>query len=257
MLLTLDIGNTNTALGLFRGSGLVLEGRFGSSSLADEDEARRRIEGIIGKAGTGSKRIRAAIAASVVPGLEENTRRVLGPLVEKGVYFLGRDISAPMNILTNNPAEVGADRLANAAGAYYTERRAVIIVDIGTAITVDLVTERGDFAGGAIAPGPVTAARALFDGTARLPRVDIERPAGVLGKDTASALKSGLYFGFCGLLSGIIEGIRAETETQGAPVIATGGLAEVFAPGCEVIDSVDEFLTLKGLNIIYNEVLLR
>ncbi len=257
MLLTLDIGNTNTALGLFSGGGLVLEGRFGSSSLADEDEARRRIEGIIGKAGPGRKKIRAAIAASVVPGLEEKTRRVLGPLAEKGVYFLGRDISAPMNILTDNPAEVGADRLANAAAAYHLERRAVIIADIGTAITVDLVTEAGEFAGGAIAPGPGIAAEALFERTTQLPRVDIERPAGVLGRDTTGALKSGLYFGFCGLIDGLVRGIEGEAGGAAATVIATGGLAHIIAPGCREIKLVDEFLTLKGLNIIYNEVLLR
>jgi len=257
MLLTLDIGNTATRLGLFRGSGLVLYGRFASSSLTDEDEAHGLIRGIIEKAGPGHEKITAAIVASVVPRLEEKTRRVLGPLVEKGVYFLGRDISAPMKNLTENPAEVGADRLANAAAAYHLKGRAVIIVDIGTAITVDLVTEGGEFAGGAIAPGPGTAARALFEGTAQLPRVDIERPASVLGRSTTSALKSGLYFGFCGLIDGLVSGIEGEAGGAVATVIATGGLAGVFAPGCKGIKLVDEFLTLKGLNIIYNEVLLR
>jgi type III pantothenate kinase len=257
MLLTLDIGNTTTTIGLFRGSELLLEGRFGSSSLADEDEAHGLIAGLIEKAGPGHEKITAAIVASVVPRLEEKTRKALGPIVGKGVYFLGQDISAPMNILTENPAEVGADRLANAVAAYHMQRRAVIIVDIGTAITVDLVTEAGEFAGGAIAPGPGTAAQALFERTAQLPRVDIERPASVLGRSTTSALKSGLYFGFCGLIDGLIRGIEREAGAAGATVIATGGLAGVFAPGCKGIKLVDEFLTLKGLNIIYNEVLLR
>ncbi len=253
MLLTLDIGNTKAALGLFDGETLAHHQRFPATVSQDADALYTRLAEYIGIAGIDKKDIMAAMVSSVVPAMETMTREALERLAGPRVYFLGTEVAPPMPVLTENPSEVGADRLANAIAAYHLKRSAVIVVDMGTAITVDLVTEAGEFAGGAIAPGPGIAAEALSEHTAQLPHIDLERPVNVIGRSTGESMKSGLYFGFCGLVEGLIKGLRQESGT-GAEVIATGGLAELLAPGCDDIRGIDQFLTLKGLNIIYNEV---
>ncbi len=254
MLLTIDIGNTTTALGLFKGRELLRHLKFPSSLKEDAEGLYRRIKAFIEEKGIiRRENIKAAIACSVVPSLDGKMRAALTRLFGKRVSFLGEDFKAPMPIITGNTTGIGADRLANAVGAYDALRQAVIVVDMGTAITVDLVTDKGEFAGGAIAPGAGISMEALFSRTAQLPRVEPRRPERALGRDTESAIVSGIYFGFRGLVEGITRAIMDELGKR-PPVMATGGLSQVFSRESRYITHTDEFLTLKGLNIMYNEV---
>ncbi len=194
--------------------------------------------------------IEGAVICSVVPPVDKEIKEALGRLLDKEVNFVGEDITVAMPVITDNPHEVGADRIVNAVAAHALFKGAAIIVDFGTAITVDLVTDKGEYAGGAIAPGVGISTEALFTRTALLPRVELKRPAHVLGTNTIEAIQSGIYYGFSGLVDGIIKGIIEEYGSR-PPVVATGGLSGAFRGGSEFITDMDEFLTLKGLNLIY------
>lgn len=185
-----------------------------------------------------------------MPPVDKVIREALSRFLGKDVYFVGEDIVPSMPIITDNPEEVGSDRIVNAVAAHDLFKDAVIIVDFGTAITVDLVTKKGEYAGGAIAPGAGISAEALFTRTSLLPRVELKRPAHVLGTNTIEAIQSGIYYGFSGLVDGIITGIVKEFG-QRPPVMATGGVSAAFKGGSRFITHMDEFLTLKGLNLIY------
>jgi len=182
--------------------------------------------------------------------VDKEIKEALTRLLDKEVNFVGEDITAAMPVITDKPEEVGADRIVNAVAAHSIFKGAAIIVDFGTAITVDLVTEKGEYAGGAIAPGVGISTEALFARTALLPRVELKRPASVLGTNTVGAIQSGIYYGFSSLVDGIIKGIIEEYGSN-PPVVATGGLSGAFREGSEFITHMDEFLTLKGLNLIY------
>ncbi len=214
------------------------------------DELFILLSGLFGAAGIKAEDIKGAIICSVVPPVDRNIKEALSAFLGKDVLFVGEDIIAPMPIITDNPEEVGADRIVNAIAAHDIFKGAAIVVDFGTAITVDLVTEKGEYAGGAIAPGVGISTEALFTRTSLLPRVELKRPARVLGTNTIEAIQSGIYYGFSGLVDGIIKGIIQECG-QSPPVMATGGLSAAFKDGSRFITHMDEFLTLKGLNLIY------
>lgn len=249
-LLAVDVGNTNTVLGLWRGDSLVRHWRLTTRRDATSDEIALSIRGLFasGPAPEVLEPMRV-IVASVVPSLRFALRQALRQVLEREPVFVEPGIRTGMPILYDSPQEVGADRIVNAVAAFERMGGPCIVVDFGTATTFDVVTARGEYAGGVIVPGISISAEALFEKAARLWRVEIRRPERVIGKTTAASIQSGLYFGYLSLVDGMIDRIAA--EAGGKPrVIATGGLAELFGGGSARIEEIDPLLTLKGLRLI-------
>jgi type III pantothenate kinase len=250
-LLAVDVGNSNTVLGLWRGDALETHWRLTTRRDATSDEIALSIRGLLGTAagGSASPEPTRVIVASVVPSLRFSLRQALRQIFGRDPLFVEPGVRTGMPILYEVPQEVGADRIVNAVAAFEDVGGPCIVVDFGTATTFDVVTARGEYAGGVIVPGIAISAEALFEKAARLWRVEIRRPERVVGKTTAASVQSGLYFGYLSLVEGMIDRISA--EIGGSPrVIATGGLAELFGGGSEKIERVDPLLTLKGLRLI-------
>ena len=255
-LLAVDVGNTNTVLGLWRGTELVRHWRLTTRREATADEIARSVRGLLAdgpSAGLacadGKPGPVRVIVASVVPSLKFSLKQALRQVLGREPVFVEPGIKTGMPILYEVPQEVGADRIVNAVAALDALGGPCIVVDFGTATTFDVVTARGEYAGGVIVPGIAISAEALFEKAARLWRVEIRRPERVVGKTTASSIQSGLYFGYLSLVDGMID--RIAEEIAGRPrVIATGGLAELFGGGSEKIEQIDLLLTLKGLRLI-------
>ena len=251
MLLVVDVGNTNTVLGVYEGDALRAHWRIETNRKRTGDEYAVLLRGLMDLAGLPWPAATAGIVSSVVPPvlfpLEELFRvhLRLTPLV------VGPGIKTGMPILYENPREVGADRIVNAVAAYEAVKQGCIIVDFGTATTFDVVTPRGEYAGGAIAPGIMISADALYHAAAKLPRVEIVRPAKVVGRNTVASMQSGLVFGYAGLVDAIVERMRAEIDYP-ARCLATGGLAPLIAKESKTIEEADEMLTLRGLKILYD-----
>lgn len=250
MLLVIDVGNTNIVFGLFDGAELRHQFRVESVRGRTADEYSVVLHSLLRLHGVDVSRVTAAIVGSVVPQLNEPmvnlVKRTFGhtPLeVEPG-------IKSGIRILTDNPKELGADRIVNAVAAYDRFKDAVIVVDFGTATTFDCVTARGEYTGGIIAPGMQIAADALFARAAKLPRVEIAKPPKVLGKNTLTSMQSGIVFGYVGLVDGLIDRLFEELGYE-CPVIATGGLATLIAPLSRTIGECDDQLTLTGLRLLY------
>jgi type III pantothenate kinase len=249
-LLAVDVGNTNTVLGLWRGAELARSWRLTTRRDATADEIDLSIRGLFA-AGPKPEVLSPmrVIVASVVPSLKFPLRQALRQLLEREPVFVEPGIKTGMPILYEMPQEVGADRIVNAVAALDRVGGPCIVVDFGTATTFDVVTAKGEYAGGVIVPGIAISAEALFEKAARLWRVEIKRPEKVVGTTTAGSIQSGLYFGYLALVDGMIDRIAA--EVGGKPrVIATGGLAELFGGGSERIEEVDPLLTLRGLRLI-------
>lgn len=250
MLLALDIGNTNITAGVFKGDSLKCFRRIKTGRTKTPDEYRRLFLKALKKDGLRASDIDATIVCSVVPRIDRAVASALRGLTKTRPLFVGRDIKPGIRVSTDNPAEVGADRIVNAVAATRLHRPPLIIVDLGTASTFDYIAGDGSYRGGAIAPGIGISAEALFEKTAKLPRIRIRRPQRVIGRDTVSAMESGLYWGSLGLIDGVIE--RMKREIKGKPaVIATGGFSALIKGRSRFIDEYDEFLTLKGLKFIY------
>jgi type III pantothenate kinase len=249
-LLAVDVGNTNTVLGLWHGTQLSRHWRLTTRRDATADEIALSVRGLFA-AGPAPEPLTAmrVIVASVVPSLRFPMRQAFRQVVDREPLFVEPGIKTGMPILYEVPQEVGADRIVNAVAAYDRAGGACIVVDFGTATTFDVVTARGEYAGGVIVPGISISAEALFEKAARLWRVEIRRPERVVGKTTAGSIQSGLYFGYLSLVDGMIDRIVAEVGEK-PRVIATGGLAELFGGGSQRIEEVDPLLTLKGLRLI-------
>jgi type III pantothenate kinase len=256
-LLAVDVGNTNTVLGLWHGTELVRHWRLTTRREATADEIALSVRGLLadgpfssGLAAAGGKPgpVRV-IVASVVPSLKFSLKQALRQVLGREPVFVEPGIKTGMPILYEVPQEVGADRIVNAVAAFEAVGGPCIVVDFGTATTFDVVTARGEYAGGVIVPGIAISAEALFEKAARLWRVEIRRPDKVVGKTTASSIQSGLYFGYLSLVDGVIDRIAEEIAAR-PRVIATGGLAELFGGGSEKIEQIDPLLTLKGLRLI-------
>ena len=254
MLLVIDVGNTNTVLGLYDGDKLVHDWRIRTEIDHTIDEYGVLIYNLYQSIRMNAKEIKsvtAIIISCVVPPM----LNILEPLCVK--YFkivpliVGPGIKTGMPIFYDNPKEVGADRIVNAVAAFDKYRRESIIVDFGTATTFDYVSAKGEYMGGCIAPGIVISSEALFTRASKLPRVEFSKPKTVITKDTVSAIQAGIMFGYAGLVDGIVERMKAEVKTK-PTVIATGGLARIVAPETKSIEKIEEMLTLEGLRLIYN-----
>jgi type III pantothenate kinase len=250
MLLAVDVGNTNTVIGIFDGARLAASWRLETREARTADEYAALLHGFFALAGLRWGSLDAAILATVVPaarfGLESmcRTHLALTPLV------VGPGIKTGMPILAENPREVGADRIVNAVAAFEKWKQGCVVVDFGTATTFDVVTPKGEYLGGAIAPGLVISADALYEHAAKLPRVEIVRPKAVIGRNTVASMQAGLFYGYVGLVDEIVTRMKKEMEPP-VKVVATGGLAALIAAESRAVESSDEMLTLDGLRIIY------
>ena len=250
MLLVIDVGNTNIVYGLFEGTDLRHEFRVESSRGKTADEYAVTLRQLLAMREVGAGHVEAAIVASVVPSLTEPMVGVVARAFSCPVLVVGPGIKTGMPILYENPREVGADRIVNAVAAFERVQSGVIVVDFGTATTFDCVTPKGEYLGGVICPGIQISADALFARAAKLPRVEITKPAKVVGRNTVHSMQSGIIYGYVGLVDGMVERLR---EELGYPcrVLATGGFATVVAPLSKVIDDVEPILTLTGLRLLY------
>jgi type III pantothenate kinase len=250
MLLALDVGNTNTVIGVFDGTALKVHWRLSTRRAGTSDEYGIFIKGLFDFAGLDFRAVTDVILSTVVPPvqapLEEMSRQFFGA----EAMIVGPGIKTGMPILYESPRDVGADRIVNAVAAFEAYGGPCIVVDFGTATTFDAISAKGEYLGGAICPGIGISAEALFQRAAKLPRVDIIKPKAVIGKNTVGSMQAGLYFGYLSLVEGIVA--RMREELGGRPkVIATGGLAQLVLGESIVVDLVDPLLTLNGLRILF------
>ncbi|MCX7965358.1 MAG: type III pantothenate kinase [Syntrophorhabdaceae bacterium] len=252
MLLVIDIGNTNIVFGVYNNSELINHWRLSTAIQKTVDEYAILINSLLYIEKIRLNEIDSAIISCVVPPLlipfEILCRKYIGIkpiIVEPG-------IKTGMPILYENPSELGADRIVNAVAGYDKHKRALIIVDFGTATTFDYITEKGEYVGGAIVPGIMISLEALFERASKLPRVELVKPKSIIGKQTVHAMQAGIIYGYSSLVDGVVKKMKQEVKTD-PYVIATGGLSSLIFKNSETINEIDEFLTLKGLKILYEK----
>ncbi len=250
MLLVIDVGNTNTGLGVYKGRNLLEHWRVETDKKRTADEYGILVLSLLSTKGIQASRIDGCIMCCVVPSLISVFEEMALRYLKHPIMGIEPGTKTGMPILTDNPREVGADRIVNAVAAYETYRQGCIIVDFGTATTFDCVSPRGEYLGGAIAPGFHISAEALFRETSKLPRVEVARPRRAIGRNTVASMQSGIYFGYIGLVDETVRRIKAEL-TFDPKVISTGGIARLFEDESNAIEAVDELLTLRGLRILY------
>ena len=250
MLLAIDIGNTDTTLGVFDGEDLRATWHMATVIHRMPDEYAALLLNLLHHQGLGQSDIKQAALCSVVPPLITTFGELFQRYFHISPLVVGAGVKTGVRIRMDNPREVGADRIVNAAAAHYLYSGPIIIVDLGTATTFDTVSKEGDYLGGAIAPGLVTAADALFTQASMLPRVELVHPTQVIGTNTIAAMQSGIVFGYVGLIEGVVTRIQQELGEK-TKVVATGGYAELIAKETAVIDVVNPDLTLIGLRLVY------
>jgi len=249
-VLLVDVGNTNTVFGVWRDGGLVEVFRLSTDAERTADEHGALLLPLFARAGIDPADAEAVVVSSVVPPLHPTLERLSRTYFGREPMFVEPGIKTGLPIRYDNPSEVGADRIVNSLAARERYGAPVVVVDFGTATTFDIVNEAGEYAGGIIAPGITISAEALFARASRLRRVEIRKPAQLVGRDTAGAMESGFYYGYIGLVDGILERLLAELPGI-KNVVATGGQAELIASGSRYIREVDDQITLTGLRLIY------
>jgi type III pantothenate kinase len=250
MLLTIDVGNTQTAVGLFAGDDLVDHWRLTTVRDRTGDEYRLLLHGLFEQDGVDPEEISGAILSSVVPQATTALSDAVERFVENQTVIVGPGIRTGMPILIDNPREVGADRVVNAVAARARYSAPVVVVDFGTSTNFDIVGEDGGYLGGVIGPGLEVSMDALVSATAALRRVELTPPRSVIGKGTVEAIQAGLLYGHAGYVDGIVDRIRADLGSE-VQAVATGGLASTIVPHCRTVDTIDENLTLDGLKLLY------
>jgi type III pantothenate kinase len=250
MLLAIDIGNTNVTIGVFEKQKLRHTWRMATERNKMPDEYAIFLLNAFNNKGLKPADISGTVMCSTVPSLVVTFTQMLQSYFGSKPIVVGPGIKTGVRVHSDNPREVGPDRIANTAAAHHLYKGPVIVVDVGTATTFDIVTAEGDYIGGVIAPGIALAAEALFSRTAALPRIELVAPKKAIGQNTVSAMQAGIVFGYVGLIEGIIERIQRELEKK-ATVVATGGYAYIITPETTIFDTVNPDITLIGLRLIY------
>ncbi|MFD1736919.1 type III pantothenate kinase [Bacillus salitolerans] len=250
MIFVLDVGNTNTVLGVFDKEELKFHWRFETNRNKTEDEYGMLIKSFLAHEGISFSNIKGVIISSVVPPIMFALERMCEKYFRLSPIIVGPGIKTGLNIKYENPREVGADRIVNAVAGITLYGSPLIIVDFGTATTYCYINEHKQYMGGAIAPGIAISTEALYSKAAKLPRIEIARPETIVGKNTVSAMQAGIVYGYVGQVEGIVSRMKQESKTN-PKVIATGGLANLISKESSIIDIIDPFLTLKGLHMIY------
>ncbi|MBQ4109295.1 MAG: type III pantothenate kinase [Clostridia bacterium] len=252
MILTLDIGNTNIVIGGFLNDELQFVSRISTNSKKTEDEYAALIKSIVHLNDIRSAEVKGAIISSVVPPLNKTMQKALKKVFNISSMIVGPGIKTGVNLLVDNPSQVGADLVCSAAAAYKYYDSPALILDMGTATKLSVIDEKGAFLGVSIIPGIEIGINALAGGTAQLPQISLEAPKSVIGKNTVDAMQSGVVFGNASLIDGMIERIKKEFG-ENINIIATGGLASFIIPYCKEKMTLDDNLILKGLYAIYQK----
>lgn len=251
MLLTLDIGNTNIKIALFKGEELVRYWRISTKVSSSSDEYGILLAGLFEHTGLKLNQVKGIMISSVVPTVNFTIDHMCRSYFGVDPIFVGPGIKTGINILYENPKELGSDRICNAVGAYAKYGSPCVFIDFGTATTFGVIEGKGNFLGGCICPGIKLASEALVTGAAKLPRFELLMPEKVIGRTTVTNLQSGLLYGYVGQINYLVTRIRQEINAPKAPVVATGGLARLIATETTLIDHVDGLLTLSGLRLMY------
>lgn len=251
MLFVIDVGNTNIVLGVYEGDELKHNWRISSDRNRTDDEFGMLIKNLFADRGLTCDQIEGAIISSVVPPLMFPLEKMCQKYFNVKPMVIGPGLKTGLNIKADNPREVGADRIVNAVAGIYYYGAPLIIVDFGTATTFCLIDEEGGYHGGAIAPGIGISTEALYSRAAKLPRIELVKPASVVGRNTIHAMQSGIIYGFVGQVDELVRRMKAECAVE-PKVIATGGLAQLIGSESSQIDEVDPWLTVKGLRLIYD-----
>lgn len=252
MLLAVDVGNTETVLGIFRDDELAWHWRLATVPERTADELALLFGGFLEHQGLSFDRhVTGVVISSVVPTATQSLREMVRGYFHFTPVVVEPGVKTGVSVLTDNPKEVGADRIVNALAAFTKYGGPAIVVDFGTATTFDAISEAGEYVGGAIAPGIQISARALYERTARLPRIELSAPRSVVGKNTVESLQSGIVFGYSAMVDGMVERLAKELGTPS--VIATGGLASIVIEECQTIDHYEPWLTLEGLRLVFEK----
>ncbi|AIQ44535.1 transcriptional regulator [Paenibacillus sp. FSL R7-0273] len=252
MMLVVDIGNTNIVLGIYRKRELLHHFRLSTARQSTVDEYGVLIHNLFQMSNMSFKDVEGVIISSVVPPLVQVIVEMCVKYIGKDPLLVGPGIKTGLNLRYENPREVGADRIVNAVAAIEQYKCPLVVVDFGTATTFDCIDAGANYLGGAIVPGLVISTEALYQRASKLPRIELEKPKKVIGRNTVHAMQAGIIFGYAGQVEGIVRRIKQEMNAPVLKVIATGGLATLIAGETDCIDEVNPMLTLEGLRIIYD-----
>ena len=252
MIICLDVGNTNIKFAVYDGDLLKLSFRIATNVKKTSDEYGGQLLSIFTNNALNREEIKGGIISSVVPQLDYTLERMCQTYLNIKPLSLAPGLKTGLNMKVDNAREVGADRVVNNVSAVKKYEFPLIVIDSGTATTFNVINEKSEFIGGVIAPGIKGSLDSLVNGTAKLPRVEIERPSAVIGKNTVTNMQSGIFFGFAGLVEFIVKKIKREMKCENIKVVATGGFSEIIADEISCIDKVDKLLTLEGLKYLYD-----
>lgn len=253
MVLVVDVGNTNITFGVYNNKELLTTFRLMTKTPRTSDEFGVLITELLSKNSINKDKIEGAIVASVVPNVMHSLLGGIKRYIIEKLIIVGAGIKTGIKIVTENPKEIGSDRVVDAVAAYELYGGPVLVIDFGTATTYDLVDEKGCFCAGITAPGIKISAKALWEDTARLPEIEIKKPASILAQETISSMQAGLVYGQIGQAEYIIKSVKKETGYDNLKVVATGGLGRIIVPETDMIETYNSSLTLEGLRIIYEK----